>query len=93
MAVATPDYTAQAFDQDQWMSRESGLGGREAADALAATNAMNRAFFQGLSPADRATPFSHPEYGALTVDWIIHQMAGHHIHHLKQLEEIALRRS
>jgi hypothetical protein len=42
-----------------------------------------------LSAADRATPFSHPEYGALTIDWIIHQMAGHGIHHLKQLESIA----
>ena len=31
---------------------------------------------------------SHPEYGSLTVDWIIHQTAGHQIHHLKQLEQI-----
>ena len=49
---------------------------------------MNLAFFEGLSPAQRATPFSHPEYGELTVDWIIHQMAGHHINHLQQLERI-----
>jgi hypothetical protein len=44
-----------------------------------------------ISAADRATAFSHPEYGALTVDWIVHQMAGHVIHHLKQLEEISTR--
>jgi hypothetical protein len=40
----------------------------------------------------RATTLSHPEYGSLTVDGILHQMAGHQIHHLKQLEEIATRR-
>jgi DinB family protein len=89
MAIATPNYTAQAFDQDTWMAKESSTGGREALDALAATNALNRAFFKALSPADRATPFSHPEYGALTVDWIVHQMAGHLMHHLVQLERIA----
>lgn len=89
MALATPGYTAQAFDQDQWMARESALTGREAADALVAINAMNRGLFASLSPADRAIPFTHPEYGALTVDWILHQMAGHVIHHLAQLEAIA----
>jgi hypothetical protein len=28
------------------------------------------------------------EYGAMTVDWIIHQMAGHHINHRLQLERV-----
>jgi uncharacterized damage-inducible protein DinB len=88
MALATPAYVAQAFDQDVWMARESALGGREALEAFTALSAMNCAFFQTLSPPDRATPFSHPEYGALTIDWLIHQMAGHQIHHLKQLETI-----
>jgi hypothetical protein len=50
---------------------------------------MNIALFASLSEADRAITLSHPDYGSLTVDWIIHQMAGHQIHHLKQLEQIA----
>jgi hypothetical protein len=104
MALATPNYVAQAFDQDVWMEKEAGRAGMAgvagteravsahvALEALVSLSAMNRAFFESLSAADRATPFSHPEYGALTVDWIIHQMAGHGIHHLKQLEEIAAR--
>ena len=91
MALATPGYVAQSFDQDAWMARESGLSGRAALDALVATNAMNCALFDSLSTSDRAIAFSHPEYGALTVDWVIHQMAGHLIHHVKQLEEIATR--
>lgn len=98
MALATPSYVAQAFEQDVWMEQEAGgagteggVTGRVALDALLGLSAMNRAFFESLSAADRATPFSHPEYGALTIDWLIHQIAGHGIHHLKQLDEIATR--
>ena len=112
MALATPNYAAQAFNQDDWMAIESGrsggsggsglptearsakvggLSGAEALDAFLALVTMNRAFFDGLSPAERATTLSHPEYGALTVDWILHQLAGHQIHHLAQLEVIATR--
>jgi DinB superfamily len=96
MALATPNYAAQAFNQDDWMAIESGrsggsggLSGTEALDAFLALVTMNRAFFDGLSAAERATALSHPEYGALTVDWILHQLAGHQIHHLAQVEQIA----
>ena len=101
MALTTPNYAAQSFDQDQWMAVESrlpaearsakvgGLSGAEAVDAFLALVTMNRAFFDGLSPAERATTLSHPEYGVLTVDWILHQLAGHQLHHLAQVEEIA----
>ena len=89
LALTTPDYVAQPFDQDRWMARETALGAREALDALLATGAMNAAFFASLSAADRALAFKHPEYGGITIDWLIHQMAGHQIHHLRQLEQIA----
>jgi len=89
MALSTPNYAAQAFNQDEWMAKEQMLAGKEALDALLALMTMNRTFFDGLSPADLATTLSHPEYGALTVDWILHQLAGHQIHHLAQLEQIA----
>jgi hypothetical protein len=89
MALSTPNYVAQAFNQNDWIERDAALSGREALDAFLAMAAMNRAMFQALSPADREVALSHPEYGALTVDWIIHQMAGHQIHHLAQLEQIS----
>lgn len=100
MALATPDYRAQAFDQNQWIafespsngasgsSGDSRMSGAEATAAVVAMNAMNRALFASLSAAARATPFSHPEYGDLTVNWIIEQMAGHLIHHLRHFEQI-----
>lgn len=115
MALTTPGYAAQSFDQDVWMSIEagragrsagasgagtaggasgeasgaSGLSGAEMLDAFLGLAAMNIALLASLSDADRAVALSHPEYGSLTVDWMIHQMAGHQIHHLKQLEAIA----
>ena len=99
MALTTPGYAAQPFDQDAWMSREAGgpdgpggsggLSGHDALGAFLGTAAMNVALFASLSEADRALTLSHPEYGSLTVDWIVHQMAGHQIHHLRQIEQIA----
>ena len=88
MALTVPNYAAQSFDQDLWMKRESELNGRAAAGAYLSAGRMNLAFFEGLSESDLSTAFSHPEYGSLTVNWIVHQTAGHQIHHLKQLEEI-----
>jgi hypothetical protein len=91
MALTTPNYSAQSFNQDQWIARDAKLTGRAALDAFLALAAMNLAMFDALTRADRETTLSHPEYGALSVDWIIHQMAGHQIHHLRQLEAIATR--
>lgn len=88
MAVSTPRYAAQSFDQNDWMVHESRMTGREALDAFLALAGMNLLFFEGLSETERGTTLSHPEYGELTVDWIIHQMAGHHINHLLQLEQV-----
>jgi hypothetical protein len=90
MALATPAYVAQDMDQDAWMRRDTTLSGPDAADAYAAVARMNAMLFAALSPAERATELRHPEYGALTVNWIIHQTAGHQIHHLKQLEKVNL---
>ena len=89
LALTTADYVAQPWDQDRWMGIETHLDGRDALDAFAALARMNLVFFKGLTPAQRATSFSHPEYGSLTVDWIIHHLAGHQLHHLAQLDRIA----
>jgi hypothetical protein len=88
MSLSTPGYVAQPFDQDLWIGRDESLGGRDALEALVAMSKMNRTMFGSLTESDRAISLTHPEYGTLTVDWIIHQMAGHQIHHLKQLEKI-----
>ena len=85
MALATADYTAQPFDQDIWLRRENRLSGPDAVAALVALSRMNVELFDTLSQAERETAMGHPEYGSITVDWIIYTIAGHQIHHLHQL--------
>jgi hypothetical protein len=85
MALSTPGYAAQKFNQDDWIARETIITGPEAVAAFAGTSRLNAALFEGLSPADRAVSMSHPEYGSITVDWIVHLLAGHQIHHITQL--------
>ena len=89
MALTSPNYAAQPFNQDEWLKKEDGLSGPEALDVFVALAVMNRRFFASLSAADRAITLSHPEYGALSVDWILTQIAGHQIHHLAHFERIA----
>ena len=48
---------------------------------------LNIGIIQPLSASDRAIEVVHPEYGILTVNDLVVQMAGHGIHHLKQIRE------
>lgn len=89
MGLTVPNYIAQAFDQDAWLAHESTMQGPDALAAFVAVATMNRIFFQSLSPADRQKTMSHPEYGSISVDWVIHAIAGHQINHLLQLEQVA----
>jgi hypothetical protein len=90
MALTVPNYVAQSFDQDKWIARESHLAGRDAVAAFAAMAHMNVVLFDSLSPADRQTTLTHPEFGPITVNWLIETIAGHELHHLVQLERIAM---
>ena len=89
MALSQQNYVAQPFDQDAWIRIETRVSGPDAVAAFHAVRQMNLALFESLSSADRERPITHPEYGAITVDWVIHQMAGHDLNHLAQLETIA----
>ena len=84
MALAAPGYAAQTFDQDAVDGAR--VGRPAAADALDVFLSLGRDEPARSSRRSRqrmrAVALSHPEYGSLTVDWIIHQIAGHQIHHL-----------
>ena len=89
MALSNPGYVAQPFDQDAWIAKETRTSGADAVAAYFALRQMNISLFASLTPGDRQTAFTHPEYAAISVDWVIHQMAGHDLNHLAQLEAIA----
>lgn len=87
-ALSQPDYTAQSFSQDAWLPIDVSVDARTALDVYTALRGLNLAMWRSLTPEQRARTFAHPEYGALTVSWVAGQMAGHDIHHLKQLESL-----
>ena len=87
-ALTQEGYTAQPFSQDDWLPLDDSVDGRTALDAYTSLRRLNLAMFRS-APAERLDrAFQHPEYGRLTVRWIMEQMAGHDIHHLKQVETI-----
>src|SRR5690242_17065796 len=45
MALTTPGYVVQPFDQDRWMEHESTIDGRAAADAYLALDRINTDLF------------------------------------------------
>lgn len=87
-ASAQDGYVAQPFDQDAWLAIDDHADGPTALDAYTALRRLNVAMFKGMTAAGRQRTFKHPEYGDLTVEWVAAQLAGHDIHHLKQLQTI-----
>ena len=87
-ALAQDGYVAQPIDQDAWLPADDNADGPTALDAYLALRRLNVAMFKGLTPAQRKRTFAHPEYGDLTPSWVAEQLAGHDIHHLKQLQQI-----
>lgn len=85
MALTTPDFRAQSFDQDKWLGREQGVSGPDAMNVFVVLATLNLGLYASLTDADRQTTLTHDEYGPMTVDWIIYQEAGHQVHHLEQL--------
>ena len=87
-AASQKGYVAQPFDQDAWLLLDDHADGPAALDAYTALRRLNLLMFKGMTPAQRRQSFTHPEYGKLTPDWVAAQLAGHDIHHLKQLKQI-----
>ena len=87
-ALSQDHYTAQPFSQDDWMPLDAASDARVALDAYLALRRLNLAMWKVLTPEQRARRFTHPEYGTLSVWWIAAQMAGHDVHHFKQLGQV-----
>jgi hypothetical protein len=87
-ALSEDGHEAQSFSQDDWMPLDSGMAARTAVNAYTALREMNLGMWRALTPTQRERTFRHPEFGTLNVWWIAAQMAGHDLHHYKQLASI-----
>lgn len=89
-ALTTDNYVVQPFDQDAWMTLDQkGLDGNAALALFSFTRAFNLGLFKSLSKEQRAKAITHPERGQIDVEDILVMTAGHELHHLAQLEEVA----
>jgi hypothetical protein len=87
-ALAESGYVAQPFSQDAWLPFDASIDAPAALDVYTSLREMNVAMLRTLSAEQLGREFAHPEYGTLTVLWVAQQMAGHDIHHLKQIEAV-----
>lgn len=87
MALAIPDYVVQPMDQDPLLEFEAPFVDVATAQAaFESVRAMNIALVGGL-PADvRARVITHPERGRIDITDLIVTMAGHPVHHLRQIQ-------
>jgi len=88
-ALSQEGYVAQPFSQDSWLPIDDKADARTALDTYTTLRRFNVAMFGNLSAAQRERMFTHPEYGELTVWWVAQQLAGHDLHHLKQIQSVA----
>lgn len=87
-ALGEDGYTAQPFSQDAWLPFDSGLDAGTALAAFVGMRRMNVSMWRGLSAGQLDRAFTHPEFGLITVGWIMNQMAGHDLHHRRQIQGI-----
>ncbi len=89
-AVGVPGYVVQPVDQDQLMGPDHDvIDGATAWAGFEGARKMNLAFAGSLTAADRQRKVHHSELGEIDVEFILVTLAGHGVHHLKQLQPIA----
>lgn len=88
-ALASPDYVIQPFEQDPLMGEADVVDGPTALAAFEAVRKMTMAFASSLTPAQRQQRTVHAERGAIDVEDVLTTLAGHAVHHLRQVQPIA----
>ena len=90
-ALAEPHHVIQPFNQDAWSTpyQDPSLSGHTPLQVFAALRAWNVVLVNSLPPEAFSKPLSHPERGEMTLQTIVETMAGHDLHHLRQLQAIA----
>ncbi len=89
LCLSQDGYVAQPWDGGRWVELESSTPPATALAAFVALRRLNLALYGRLSPEERARSFAHPEFGRISSEWIIRTLAGHDLHHLRQLAAIA----
>ena len=87
--LGLPGYVVQMMEQDNLMGEANVVDGPTAFAAFDGMRRMNLALAQSLTPAERTRTFQHPERGTIDVNDVLVTLAGHGVHHFKQLKTMA----
>jgi uncharacterized damage-inducible protein DinB len=88
-ALAEPHHTIQPFDQDAWARNYRQLDVHAALETFSVLRRWNAAFIKAAPQEAYSKAVTHPERGTMTFQTLVETMAGHDLHHLRQLEAIA----
>ena len=87
-ALAQPGYVVQPIEQDDIMFEADAVDGPTALATFDAVRQMNLALAASLAAATRQREVRHPTFGMIRVEDMLVTMAGHGIHHLRQLQAV-----
>ena len=89
LAITEDGYVAHPYDGGAWVALETPSPPDVALGAFAALRRLNLALYRRLTPEQKQRVIRHPEFGEISVDWVIRVLAGHDLHHLQHLRSIA----
>jgi hypothetical protein len=89
LALTLDGYVVQPYDGASWVAVESPTPPEAALAVFVVLRQLNLMLYGRLSSDQRGYRFGHPLVGEISIDWIIHRVAGHDLHHLQHLHAIA----
>ncbi len=90
LALTTSGYVPHPFDGADWIALESPVDAAVAFGAFVALRRLNMALYSRLTAEQRSLTIPHPEFGTISIDWILRVLAGHDLHHLGHLRAISV---
>jgi hypothetical protein len=88
-ALTQDNYVIPPYEGADWVAVESPTAPRVALAAFLALRRLNLILYKSIPAERRARPIAHPEFGEISIEWILHTLAGHDLHHLQHLRAIA----
>jgi hypothetical protein len=89
LAIVVKDYIVQAYDGARWIALETPTDPEIALTSYLSLRRLNMMLYRRIPADQRAKLISHPELGEISIDWILNTLAGHDLHHFRQLQLIA----
>ena len=89
LALTVDRYAVQPYDGAHWVALETPTDPETALASYLALRRLNLILYRRIPSELRARPFPHRELDEISIDWILQTLAGHDLHHLRQLMTIA----